>query len=99
MEHLPQVRWIATRLHERLRDNICLDDLISTGIIGLINAIDNFDPKFNVKLKTYAEFKIRGAILDSLRGMDWASRHRRRKARDIEHAIHKAEQKLQHAPS
>src|SRR5579872_1575796 len=70
MEHLPQVRWIAMRIHEKLSDNTCLEDLISIGIIGLINAIDNFDPTLNVKLNTYAEYRIRGAILDSIRGMD-----------------------------
>jgi len=98
MEHLPQVRWIATRLHERLRDNICLDDLISTGIIGLINAIDNFDPKFNVKLKTYAEFKIRGAILDSLRGLDGVAPHKRKRLKQIQAAMAALEQRLQRAP-
>ncbi len=98
-EHLPQVHLIARRFHEKLPSSVCLDDLISTGVIGLISAIDNYDPRQNAKLKTYAEFKIRGAILDSLRGMDWASRHRRRKARDIETAIHRAEQKLHHAPN
>jgi RNA polymerase sigma factor for flagellar operon FliA len=98
MEHLPQVRWIATRLHERLRDNICLDDLISTGIIGLINAIDNFDPKFNVKLKTYAEFKIRGAILDSLRGLDGVAPHKRKRLKLIQAAMAALEQRLQRAP-
>jgi RNA polymerase sigma factor for flagellar operon FliA len=98
-EHLPQVHLIARRFHEKLPSSVCLGDLISTGVIGLISAIDNYDPRQNAKLRTYAEFKIRGAILDSLRGMDWASRHRRRKARDIESAIHKAEQKLHHAPN
>ena len=98
-EHLPQVHLIARRFHEKLPSSVCLGDLISTGVIGLISAIDNYDPRQNAKLKTYAEFKIRGAILDSLRGMDWASRHRRRKARDIEHAIHSAEQKLHGAPT
>src|SRR5947209_15713270 len=80
LEHLPQVRLIARRIQERLPESISLDDLISTGVIGLISAIDNFDPTQNVKLRTYAEFKIRGAILDSLRGMDWAPRQKRRKA-------------------
>jgi len=98
LEHLPQVRWIATRLHERLRDNTCLDDLISTGIIGLINAIDNFDPKFNVKLKTYAEFKIRGAILDSLRGLDGVAPHKRKRLKQIQAAMALLEQQLQRAP-
>ena len=78
LEHLPQVRLIARRIQERLPENISLDDLISTGVLGLISAIDNFDPAHNVKLKTYAEYKIRGAILDSLRGLDWAPRQKRR---------------------
>lgn len=64
LEHLPQVRWIATRIHERLPHHTSLEDLISVGIIGLINAIDSFDPSFNVQLKTYAEHRIRGAILE-----------------------------------
>ena len=72
LEHLPQVRLIARRIHERLPGSVSIEDLISTGIVGLISAIDNFDPTLNVKLKTYAEYKIRGAILDSLRGLDWA---------------------------
>src|SRR6478672_12168171 len=95
LEHLPQVRLIARRIQERLPDSISLDDLVSTGVLGLISAIDNFDPGHNVKLKTYAEYKIRGAILDSLRGLDWAPRQKRRKAKQIEAAIASAEQKLQ----
>ena len=98
LEHLPQVRLIARRIQERLPENICLEDLVSTGVIGLISAIDNFDPSHNVKLKTYAEYKIRGAILDSLRGLDWAPRQKRRKAKQIEAAIASAEQKLQRTP-
>jgi RNA polymerase sigma factor for flagellar operon FliA len=99
LEHLPQVRLIARRIQERLPDNISLEDLVSTGVIGLISAIDNFDPRHNVKLKTYAEYKIRGAILDSLRGLDWAPRQKRRKAKQIEAAIASAEQKLQRSPT
>ena len=99
LEHLPQVRLIARRIQERLPDNISLDDLVSTGIIGLISAIDNFDPGHNVKLKTYAEYKIRGAILDSLRGLDWAPRQKRRRAKQIEAAIAAAEQRLQRTPT
>jgi RNA polymerase sigma factor for flagellar operon FliA len=99
LEHLPQVRLIARRIQERLPENVSLEDLISTGVIGLISAIDNFDPKLNVKLKTYAEYKIRGAILDSLRGLDWAPRQKRRKAKQIEAAIASAEQRLQRAPT
>ena len=98
LEHLPQVRLIARRIQERLPENISLDDLISTGIIGLISAIDNFDASHNVKLKTYAEYKIRGAILDSLRGLDWAPQQKRKKAKRIEAAISVIEQRLHRAP-
>src|SRR5688572_23156089 len=99
LEHLPQVRLIARRIQERLPESITLDDLISTGVIGLISAIDNFDPTHNVKLKTYAEYKIRGAILDSLRGLDWAPRQKRRQAKQIDVAIAAAEQRLHRAPT
>jgi RNA polymerase sigma factor for flagellar operon FliA len=99
LEHLPQVRLIARRIQERLPENISLEDLISTGVLGLISAIDNFDPEHGVKLKTYAEYKIRGAILDSLRGLDWAPRQRRRQAKQIEAAIAAAEQRLQRCPT
>ena len=99
LEHLPQVRLIARRIHERLPESVNLDDLVSTGTIGLIAAIDRFDPGHNVKLKTYAEYKIRGAILDSLRGLDWAPRQQRKRAKQIEAAIAVIEQRLQRMPS
>ena len=90
---------IARRIHERLPESVNLDDLISTGTIGLIAAIDRFDPGHNVKLKTYAEYKIRGAILDSLRGLDWAPRQQRKRSKQIEAAIATAEQRLHRAPT
>ncbi len=99
LEHLPQVRLIARRIHERLPESVNLDDLISTGTIGLIAAIDRFDPGHNVKLKTYAEYKIRGAILDSLRGLDWAPRQQRRRSKQIEAAIAVVEQRVHRAPT
>ncbi len=99
LEHLPQVRLIARRIHERLPESVSLEDLISTGIVGLISAIDRFDPSHNVKLKTYAEYKIRGAILDSLRGLDWAPRQQRKRVKRIEAAIASAEQKLHRTPT
>jgi RNA polymerase sigma factor for flagellar operon FliA len=99
LEHLPQVRLIARKIHERLPESVSLDDLISTGIVGLISAIDHFDPSHNVKLKTYAEYKIRGAILDSLRGLDWAPRQQRKRVKMIESAIAAVEQKLHRAPT
>ena len=99
LEHLPQVRLIARRIHERLPDSVSLEDLVSTGTVGLIGAIDNFDPSHNVKLKTYAEYKIRGAILDSLRGLDWAPRQQRRKCKQIEAAIAAIEQRVHRLPT
>ena len=99
LEHLPQVRLIARRIHDRLPESVSLDDLISTGIVGLISAVDRFDATQNVKLKTYAEYKIRGSILDSLRGLDWAPRPQRKRAKQIEAAISSAEQRLHRAPS
>jgi len=99
MQHLPQVRLIARRIHEYLPPNISLDDLISTGVVGLLCAIDNFNPSLNVQLNTYAEHRIRGAIIDSLREMDWAPRDRRKRARLIEAAIHKLKQRLGREPS
>jgi RNA polymerase sigma factor for flagellar operon FliA len=99
LEHLPQVRLIARRIHERLPESVNLEDLISTGTIGLIAAIDRFDPSHNVKLKTYAEYKIRGAILDSLRGLDWAPRQQRKRTKQIEAAICAIEQRVHRSPS
>ncbi|MEQ1945899.1 MAG: FliA/WhiG family RNA polymerase sigma factor [Bryobacteraceae bacterium] len=99
LEHLPQVRLIARRIHERLPESVSIDDLVSTGVVGLISAIDRFDSAHNVKLKTYAEYKIRGAILDSLRGLDWAPRQQRKRAKQIEAAIARAEQRLHRTPS
>jgi RNA polymerase sigma factor FliA len=99
LENLPQVQLIARRIHERLPESVSLEDLVSTGILGLISAVDHFDPAHNVKLKTYAEYKIRGAILDSLRDLDWAPRQKRKKAKLIEAAITASEQKLHRAPA
>jgi len=94
LQHLPQVRLIAKRIHDRLPDYVSLDDLISSGVIGLLAAIDSFDPSLNVQLSTYAERKIRGAILDGLRETDWAPRQVRKRSKLIEAAIHCAKQRL-----
>ena len=98
LEHLPQVRLVARKIHERLPESVCFDDLLSAGVVGLIQAIDNFDPRQNVKLKTYAEFRIRGSILDSLRDTDWAPRLKRKQAREFESAIARLEQRLGRVP-
>ena len=99
LEHLPQVRLIARRINERLPESVSLDDLVSTGVVGLISAIDRFDASHNVKLKTYAEYKIRGAILDGLRGLDWAPRQQRKRSKQIEAAMVSAEHRLQRSAS
>jgi RNA polymerase sigma factor for flagellar operon FliA len=99
LDHLPNVRWIAMRIYEKIGGAVSLDDLISAGAIGLINAVDSFDPKFNVKLKTYSEHRIRGAILDSIRGLDGIPAHKRKRLKEIESAIASAEQRLQRVPS
>ena len=99
LEHLPQVKLIARRIHERLPVSVSLDDLMSAGVLGLIAAIDRYDASHDVKLKTYAEYKIRGAILDSLRGLDWAPRQQRKRAKLIEAAIAALEQEHQRMPT
>ncbi len=99
VEHLPQVKLIASRIRDKLPDSVALDDLISAGVLGLISAVDHFDADHKVKLKTYAEHKIRGAILDSLRSLDWAPRNKRKKSKMIEAAISTGEKKLHRSPT
>jgi RNA polymerase sigma factor for flagellar operon FliA len=99
LENLKQVRGVARQIHRSLPPNVPLDDLISVGILGLINAIDHYDAGQNTKFSTYAEFKIRGAILDSLRSLDWAPRLQRRKAKQIEAAIFTAQNQLMRTPT
>ena len=85
--HLPQVRFIARRIHGRLPPQVLLDDLIHAGILGLIDAIKKYDPAKRVQLKHYAEFRIRGAILDSLRQVDWSPRTLRSQARRLDKTV------------
>lgn len=99
LEHLPQVCLIARRIHDRLPDYVSLDDLISTGVIGLMAAIDHFDPTLGVQLNTYAERRIRGAIIDSLREADWAPRETRKRSKLIEAAMHRAKQRFGREPA
>jgi len=98
-ESLPEVRYIARRIHDRLPSHVPFDDLVHAGILGLIDAVDKYDPQKNVQLKSYARFRIRGAILDSLRQMDWSPRHLRRQARRIEEANRELSSELGRAPS
>ncbi len=99
LEHLPTVRYLARRIHERLPQHVDLDDLISAGVVGLIDAFSKFDHSKKVQFKSYAQFRIRGAILDSLRTLDWSPRELRRKGRAVEEAIRSATQRLGRAPS
>jgi len=98
-ENLPEVRYIARRIHDRLPSHVPFEDLVHAGILGLIDAVDKFDPSKNVQLKSYARFRIRGAILDSLRQMDWSPRNLRRQARRIEEANRELAAELGRAPS
>ena len=91
-ECLPLVKFVAHRISARLPAHVELDDLIHSGILGLMDAVKKFEPGRNVKFKTYAEQRIRGAILDGLRDLDWVPRSLRRKKKDIENAYHLLEQ-------
>jgi RNA polymerase sigma factor for flagellar operon FliA len=84
MEQMPQVRYIARHIHDRLPQHVPIEDLVHAGVLGLIDALSRYDEGRQVQFKTYAKFRIRGAILDSLRELDWSPRDLRRKARQIE---------------
>lgn len=86
LTYTPLIKYIAARLAARLPAQVSLDDLISCGIIGLIDAINKFDVSKNVQFKTYAEFRVKGAMLDELRALDWVPRSIRRKTTDLEKA-------------
>lgn len=94
LENLSMVSIIASQIHRRMPPHIRMEDLISAGTIGLINAIDRFDPARNAQLATYANRIVRGAILDSLRRMDWAPRRRRQLVRRIKAATAAVEQSV-----
>jgi RNA polymerase sigma factor for flagellar operon FliA len=99
LEHLPQVQFVARRIHLRLPQQVLLEDLVHAGILGMIDAVRKYDPSKNVQLKHYAEFRIRGAILDSLRLVDWSPRALRRQARRMELAIGRCKAQLLRDPS
>jgi RNA polymerase sigma factor FliA len=99
MENLPQVHFIAKRIHDRLPPHVPLEDLINAGIVGLLEAIRNFDASRGTQVKTFAELRIRGAILDSLREMDWSPRALRRKSRQLEESHSRLRHSLERSPS
>ncbi|MCC7441952.1 MAG: sigma-70 family RNA polymerase sigma factor, partial [Bdellovibrionales bacterium] len=92
LEYSPLIKYIAQKIAARLPANIELDDLISSGVIGLMDAIDKYDCSRDNKFKTYAEFRIRGAILDELRAQDWVPRSVREKAKQLERVYVRIEQ-------
>jgi RNA polymerase sigma factor FliA len=99
MEQLPQVRYIARRIHERLPRHVPFEDLVHSGVIGLIDALNKFDLSKHVQFSSYAKFRIRGAILDGLRELDWSPRELRRKGRLVESTYSELSGKLGRAPS
>jgi RNA polymerase sigma factor for flagellar operon FliA len=98
IEHLPVVRYIARRIHEHLPAHVEMDDLVSAGMVGLADAFNKFDAGKKVQFRSYAQFRIRGAILDSLRTLDWSPRELRRKGRAIETAMHTLTGRLGRTP-
>src|SRR5436190_21233857 len=95
----PLVKYVAGRMSSGLPAHVEEADLISYGLIGLINAIERFDPDREIKFETYAITRIKGAIIDELRALDWVPRSVRSRARDIERAIGELERKLHRAPT
>jgi RNA polymerase sigma factor for flagellar operon FliA len=98
LDHLPIVRLLARRIHERLPHHVDVEDLVSAGVVGLMDAFAKFDPTKKVQFRSYAQFRIRGAILDSLRTLDWSPRELRRKGRAVEEAIRSLTARLGRAP-
>ena len=99
LTYAPLVKYVAGRLGSGLPAHVDEGDLVSYGLLGLIGAIERFDPDRDIKFETYAISRIKGAIIDELRALDWVPRSVRARARDIERAIAELESKLGRAPS
>jgi RNA polymerase sigma factor for flagellar operon FliA len=99
LTYAPLVKYVAGRLGSGLPAHIDEGDLISYGLLGLIGAIDRFDPTLDIKFETYAMARIRGSIIDELRSLDWVPRSVRTRAREIERAIRELETRLERAPT
>jgi RNA polymerase sigma factor for flagellar operon FliA len=97
-QYSPLVRRLAHQMIAKLPANVEIDDLIQVGMIGLTDALTRFDAGQGVQFETFATQRIRGAMLDELRGADWLSRGTRKQQRDIESAVHKLEQRLGRPP-
>ncbi|HEY2327328.1 MAG TPA: RNA polymerase sigma factor WhiG [Gaiellaceae bacterium] len=98
LTYAPLVKYVAGRLGSGLPAHVDEGDLVSYGLLGLIGAIDRYDPDRDIKFETYAIMRIKGAIIDELRALDWVPRSVRSRAREIERAIRELEAKLGRAP-
>jgi RNA polymerase sigma factor for flagellar operon FliA len=98
LDNLKIVKIIASKIHARIPAGIELTDLVHTGVLGLIDAVRKYDPGKGTKFSTYASLRIRGAILDELRNLDWASRSLRQKIKEVENAFETLEMKLGRPP-
>jgi RNA polymerase sigma factor for flagellar operon FliA len=99
MRELPQVYYVAARIRERLPKHVEMEDLVQAGVIGLLEACRSYDCTKDAQFSTFAKFRIRGAILDSLRKLDWGSRTLRRKGREITTVVAKLESQLGRQPN
>ena len=99
LTYAPLVKFVAGRLGSGLPAHVDEGDLVSYGLLGLIGAIERYDPDREIKFETYAITRIKGAIIDELRALDWVPRSVRARARDIERAIAELEKKLHRAPT
>ena len=99
LTYAPLVKYVAGRLGSGLPAHVDENDLVSYGLLGLIGAIERYDPDRDIKFETYAISRIKGSIIDELRAMDWVPRSVRSRARDIERAIGELERKLMRAPT
>src|SRR5580765_1889449 len=99
LEHVPLVKAIAVRVHENLPVHVDLDDLVHAGILGLFDAASKYNPDKQVVFSSYAKHRIKGAILDSLRQLDWASRDMRRRHKQVEAATRDLAAELQRNPT
>jgi RNA polymerase sigma factor for flagellar operon FliA len=99
LDHLPLVKAIAIRVHENLPVHVDLDDLVHAGVLGLFDAVTKYDRSKNVEFQSYAKHRIKGAILDSLRQVDWASRDMRKRQKRIDTVSHELAGKLGRNPN
>lgn len=98
IQYSPMIKYVANRIAMRLPPHIEVDDLISVGVLGLMDAITKYDSSRGAKFKTYAEFRVRGAILDELRSMDWVPRSIRQKASQVDKVVQGLQAKLRRTP-